>query len=223
MTDRSVTDHTALIDGGTGAYLNEIGTLTNYGAFAGGQGPAYRGYAVQFQSPTDTLVVEAGSTFLGAVSGASVVEIRAATADFTSTFTQSVVFGATGVLELADSQAYAGTITGFSKTGATSLDLADIAFGTGTKASYSGTTASGVLTVTDGTHTAKFKLAGNYTTSTFSVSSDGHGGTTVLDPTKATSTHAFIAAMASFRADAGGPITSVESPTMAQSTLAIGR
>jgi len=157
---------------------------------------------------TGTLAAWGGNlTINGAVSGAGVVKINAATADFTAAFTENVTFGAKGVLELTDSQAYAGTITGFSKTGTTSLDLGDIAFGTTTKATYSGTTTSGVLTVTDGTHTAKIKLAGNYTASAFTVSSDGHGGTTVVDPTTATSsTHAFIAAMASF-AGAGGPVT----------------
>jgi hypothetical protein len=33
-----------------------------------------------------------------------------------------------GTLDLAESQFYAGTITGFSKTGATTLDLRDIGF-----------------------------------------------------------------------------------------------
>jgi hypothetical protein len=39
-----------------------------------------------------------------------------------------------------------------------------------------------VLTVTDGTHTAKIALLGNYTASTFTLSDDGHGGTKVVDP-----------------------------------------
>jgi hypothetical protein len=143
-------------------------------------------------------------TVLGAVTGAGTVRINGATADFASAFSQNVAFtGTTGVLELAKSQSYGGTITNFSKTGATSLDLTDIVFSaTKTKASYSGTTKSGVLTVTDGAHTAHIKLVGNYTASTFKVSSDGHGGTTVVDPSKAAgpSVHPFIAAAAGFGA-----------------------
>jgi hypothetical protein len=142
----------------------------------------------------------------GAVSGAGVVRIGGGTADFGSTFTENVTFtSTTGVLELAKATAYAGTITGFSKTGTTSLDLLDIGFTSGvTKATYSGTTASGVLTVTDGTHTAKIHFAGNYTASAWTVSSDGHGGTKVVDPT-APAGHApplapLIAAMAGFGA-----------------------
>jgi hypothetical protein len=87
------------------------------------------------------------------------------------------------VLELAKSTTYTGQVTGFSKTGTTGFDLLDIAFGGSTKATYSGTTASGVLTVTDGTHTAKITLIGNYTASTWTVASDGHGGTSIHDPT----------------------------------------
>ncbi len=92
----------------------------------------------------------------------------------------------TGTLELAHSLTYAGAISGFSKTGTNFLDLADIAFISGTtKATFSGTTTSGVLTVTDGTHTSKITLTGNYTTSTFVVATDGHGGTLIHDPAKA--------------------------------------
>jgi hypothetical protein len=39
-----------------------------------------------------------------------------------------------------------------------------------------------VLTVTDGSHTANIVLLGDYTASTFNVSSDGQGGTFVVDP-----------------------------------------
>ncbi len=85
-----------------------------------------------------------GLTVDGAVTGGGAVRISAGTADFTSSFGQNVTFVAllgvapTGVLEPADSQGYAGRITGYSKTGATSLDLRDITFGTSTKATYLG-------------------------------------------------------------------------------------
>jgi hypothetical protein len=36
--------------------------------------------------------------------------------------------------------------------------------------------------VTDGTHTANIALLGNYLASTFAASSDGHGGTAIVDP-----------------------------------------
>jgi hypothetical protein len=43
----------------------------------------------------------------------------------------------------------------------------------------------GTLTVTDGSHTANIALLGNYLASTFVASSDGHGGTNVVDPAAA--------------------------------------
>ena len=154
-------------------------------------------------------------TAAGAVTGTGVIKIGSGAADFTSTtatLSEDVTFtGTTGVLELANSQHFTGTISGFSKTGTTSLDLADIAFTAGTtKASYSGTTTSGVLTVTSGSEVASITLEGNYTTSTFTVSSDGRGGTTVVDPTKAQvqatpAPHTFVAAMAAI--DTGAPTT----------------
>jgi hypothetical protein len=99
-------------------------------------------------------------------------------------FAENVSFvGGTGVLQLNDSVAYTGKVSGLVSAGTDSLDLRDITFTKGvTKATYSGMTGGGTLTVTDGTHTAHIKLTGNYTTSGFKVSSDGHGGTTVVDP-----------------------------------------
>jgi len=46
----------------------------------------------------------------------------------------------------------------------------------------SGANASGTLTVKEGAQTQSFTLIGTYTTSNFSATSDGHGGTLVTDP-----------------------------------------
>jgi fibronectin-binding autotransporter adhesin len=178
-------------------------------------------------SNTGTLTLASGTlTVSGEVSGAGVLSIKSGVADFTSTFSENVTFtSTTGVLELARSQSYTGTVTGFSKTGTNSLDLGDIVFGTKTKATYSGTTTSGILTVTDGTHTAKINLAGNYTASTFTVSSDGHGGTKVVDPAAGPSRAsplAFIAAAASFGAGAGLAAQATAPWAMPEPLLAVG-
>jgi hypothetical protein len=156
-------------------------------------------------------------TVKGAVTGVGSVSINGGTADFASTITENVTFtGATGVLELEKSVSYAGAVTGLSKTGTNSLDLRDIAFIKGTTtASYSGTTTSGELVVTDGTHTAFIELKGDYIGSKFIVSTDGHGGTQVVDPhapgapnsAQASPPHGFIAAAAAFGAVPGAPIT----------------
>jgi hypothetical protein len=156
-----------------------------------------------------TLAVGGGTlTVKGAVTGKGVATIGGGTLDLVSSFTQNVTFtGTTGELELAQSQGYTGSIAGFSKTGGTSLDLVDIGFVNSGEATFSGATKSGVLTVTDGTHTAHITLEGNYTASTFIASSDGHGGTIVVDPkTKgaAAPIHPFIAAMAGLGASGSG-------------------
>jgi hypothetical protein len=95
---------------------------------------------------------------------------------------QSVSFdpGSTGTLRLDDSRDFRGTVFGLATNGSNALDLSDISFinSTTTMATYNG----GTLTVTDGTHTAAIALAGNFTGQTFVTSSDGHNGTTVIDP-----------------------------------------
>ncbi|MBA3812609.1 MAG: hypothetical protein H0X27_13400 [Caulobacteraceae bacterium] len=153
---------------------------------------------------TGILAADGGTlTVMGAVTGGSGRgNIDGGTLDFTAGFNQNVKFtGTTGILELAQSQSYGGTILGFSKTGGTSLDLDDIAFGAGTKATYAGNKSGGVLTVTDGSHTAQIDLKGDYRSSTFVVAADGHGGTLVHDPASLAAnlpppSQRFIAAMA---------------------------
>ena len=110
--------------------------------------------------------------------------------DFGSSFTQDVTFqthrvrgrdAPPAVLELSRSQSYAGAISGFSRQGQTALDLADIGFASPGEASFSGTSSSGVLTVTDGSHTAHITLIGDYLGQAFVASSDGHGGVLVVE------------------------------------------
>lgn len=133
---------------------------------------------------TGTLTTDnATLTVTDPVTGSGEVRIVGGEAIFGETFTENVAFGSSGRLVLGDSQAFAGEISDFSKTGATSLDLKDIADATATT-SYSGTSASGILTVTDGTHTARIRLIGDYLTSTWTLSSDGDGGVIVVDPVK---------------------------------------
>ncbi|MEP6967597.1 MAG: hypothetical protein ABI906_05915, partial [Pseudomonadota bacterium] len=158
---------------------------------------------------TGTLQAVGGDlTVNGAVTGNGSAIIRGGTLAFGSSFTENVIFtGTTGVLELAQSQNSTGALRGFSLTGGTSLDLRDIAFVSANEATYSGNHHSGVLTVTDGTHTAHITLIGDYTGGAFVASSDGQGGVSIVDPSsQPTSRHRFIAASASFGAEAGGSV-----------------
>ena len=186
------------------AILNS-GSLTLGGAKAGvasaGLVEADRGTLAIAGAVTNTgTLAAAGGTLVvaGAVTGGGSATLAGGALDFEAAFTEDVAFtGKSGMLELARSQAYAGTVSGFSKSGGTSLDLDDIAFSKATTAKYSGTKSGGTLTVTDGTHTAHIKLKGDYTQSTFVVASDGNGGTIVHDPAR------FVAAVAGFGAGGG--------------------
>jgi VCBS repeat-containing protein len=120
----------------------------------------------------------------GAVSGSGgSALVVSGTIDFTSSFSGNIAFsGLSGVVDLAQSQTFAGAVSGLSNHGGASFDqfdLGDIASATST-ATFAGSATSGVLTVTDGAHTANITLIGNYTHSAFGTAGDGHGGTLVF-------------------------------------------
>jgi fibronectin-binding autotransporter adhesin len=179
-------------------------TITNAGTIeATGAGGLTISSAV---ANTGVLAADGGNLTLGgAVTGVGTAMIDGAALEADSLFTQNVTFsGTTGELELALSQVYTGTISGFSDLGATSLDLRDVGFVGASEATFSGTKAGGVLTVTDGSHTARIALAGDYMDSTFTASSDGAGGVAVADSVgPPMSPHLFVAAMAGFASPAG--------------------
>ena len=68
-------------------------------------------------------------------------------------------------------------------SGAQNVDLVDINFATLTLG-YSGNTLSGVLSASDGAHTALLNMIGNYTLANFNTKAtdDGNGGTLITDP-----------------------------------------
>jgi hypothetical protein len=153
-------------------------------------------------------------TLDGAVSGAGGAFIDDATLDAAAAFSQNVTFsGTTGDLILADATGYAGSISGFSQSGETTLDLGDIGFVSAGEATFSGTAAGGVLSVTDGTHTARISLVGDYVGSAFTASSDGHGGVSIVDPAPAPL--ALIAAMSTLGSQAPAAAPQVTSPAAA--------
>jgi hypothetical protein len=85
----------------------------------------------------------------------------------------------TGTLQLDNSATFAGTVAGMA--GQDTIDFADIDPTKVQSPSYSSNAAGGTLTVSDGVHTANIALLGDYLSSTFTASSDGHGGTSVVD------------------------------------------
>jgi Ca2+-binding RTX toxin-like protein len=128
---------------------------------------------LNLSSMTQAATIDAGATLesTGAVSG-------------------SITFNAsTGNLVLDHASQFTGTLIGLTGDGTASnsnhIDLKDITYATGTSASFSGNTSGGVLTVIDAqNHAAHLSLLGDYTHSTFNLSSDGSGGTLVIDPPK---------------------------------------
>jgi hypothetical protein len=119
------------------------------------------------------------------VTGTGTARIGKGALNIAASIGETVIFvtGATGQLRLTDFKDFTGKVSGLSTTGSNTIDLATMAFVSGaTKATYSGTTASGVLTVTNGTLAAHVTLLGNYVGHAFAATSDGHGGTLVRDP-----------------------------------------
>ena len=169
---------------GTNALIISTGTatITNSGTIeASGSG------GVTIQSAvlnTGSLVANGGVlTVTANVTGAGTAVINSGALAFQAAFNENVNFtGSTGRLVLSQSQNYKGAISGLSTAGTNSLDLTDIGFTSTHEATFSGTKTGGVLTVTDGKNTAQINLTGNYTSSKFICSSDGHGGVIVVDP-----------------------------------------
>ena len=103
------------------------------------------------------------------------------TTEILSAFAGAITFaGSTGTLQLDSSSSFTGTVAGLA--GLDTLDLRDVNPATVQSPTYSGSASGGTLTVTDGSHIAKIELLGNYLASTFVTSSDGHGGTAIVDP-----------------------------------------
>jgi hypothetical protein len=105
-----------------------------------------------------------------------------ATLELPSAYSGTVSFAATtGTLKIDNSSSFSGKIAGQLAIGDV-IDLADITAGANATIGYSGNNSPGTLTVSDGTHTASIALLGNYSLANFTASSDGHGGTSVVDP-----------------------------------------
>jgi hypothetical protein len=133
----------------------------------------------------DGVLVTSGS---GSAAGAGTLVIGAgASVELTGAYSGTITFaGATGTLKIDNSASFSGKIGGQLAKGDV-IDLADVTAGTGATIGYSGNNSPGTLTVSDGTHTDSIALLGNYSLANFTASSDGHGGTSVIDPPLPTS------------------------------------
>src|SRR5207245_7731440 len=116
----------------------------------------------------------------GNVSGNGTAQISgSATLEFGAASSAKVALdaAATGTIVLHDSFDFSGVVSGFN--GDDHLDLLDVAFGAGTTASYVADQAGtgGILSVTDGVHTANITLLGQYEPASFQTKADKNTGT----------------------------------------------
>ena len=157
---------------GSGSIVVNEGSVTFNGAITG--------------SETVTVENTADAIFNTPIAGTGSFVVRnAGRLEFGAADSENVRFaaGATGTLKIDHSLTapFTGTIAGLTKND--SVDLADLTLVKGhMHATFSGNTRGGVLTVSDGSHSVELDLSGNYTTSTWALSKDGAGGTTVTDP-----------------------------------------
>jgi hypothetical protein len=185
-----------------------------------------RGVIVSAIANTGTIEANGGTlTLHAAVTGAGVVAIASGSLDIANAnAAENVAFtGKSGELALVHSQSFTGQVSGFSLGGKTSLDLRDISYVGPGEATFSGNANGGVLTVTDGTHTANINLAGDYLNSTFVASDDGHGGVKIVDPTAPPiSTHAMVTAMAVMGAGSASAVHTLAEPWRASPSMLTG-
>ena len=149
--------------------------------------------SLTFTGTTGILKLEDAPSFTGSISGLAgadavdtadispVTIANGAAVEIDGPSARSVAFaGTTGTLKLEDPQAFTGLISGLS--GADAIDLSGFVYGANVTATYLGNATGGTLTVTEGTKTARVALSGNYLSSSWTLSSDGKGGTVVVDP-----------------------------------------
>jgi hypothetical protein len=144
--------------------------------------------SLQAMNDASLLAKVTGSYVLGVGDGGStttgvgdITMYRSANYDAVGPNAQAITLapGATGTITLSDSKQFAGEIAGLAA--GDEIDLKDIGFGTHTTVGFTGTSGTGLITVTNGSEVARIALLGNYLASTFVATSDGHGGTLLTD------------------------------------------
>ena len=154
---------------------NAFATPAAFAANGNASGNLADGSRTSVMTVSDQAGLQNGTTAPSiSVSDGATVEIDGASA-------QSVTFlGTSGTLVLKDGSGFTGQVSGLAEADA--LDLADVHYGANTTAAFSGNANGGTLTITDGTHTAQIAMLGDYLGSGWTLSSDGNGGTVVVDP-----------------------------------------
>ena len=192
-------DGAAIVDGETAGWVPigavqtasgydvawEIPGANEYTVWSTNSSGAYTGPLIGFVSGSSAALESLEPVFNQDLNGDGVIGettiAAGTTTEIPSAYSGTITFaGSTGTLQLDSSSSFNGTVAGLA--GQDTLDLRDINSAMVQTPIYSGNSSGGVLTVTDGTHTAQIALLGNYLASTFVASADGHGGTAIVDP-----------------------------------------
>jgi hypothetical protein len=166
--------HALVIDTGSNAVTNS-GTLSATGA----GGLVIAGALVN----SGSLWANGGDiTVHGDVSGSGSATISGdATLDFGGAFGGSTLFaaGGNGTLVIDHATAFTGTLVGFDAGDA--VDFSDIVFGVNATLSYlsNASATGGVLSISDGVHSAQVALQGTYSAAGFQAAGDVDGSTAV--------------------------------------------
>jgi hypothetical protein len=192
--------------------LRAFGVITNIGTIEA-SGAGHVEVKVSVFENDGLLAVNGGTiTASRAITGTGAATLDGGTLDVRK-FDQDVTFtGATGTLLLRH-RGYRASVAGFSTAGGTILDLRYINFAT-SHVAFRGDAGAGVLRVTDGVHSARIHLTGDFLGVPFAAADDGALGVAI----HAVATHtpcrpdAFAAAMAGLAPGAGGLIHAADHP-----------
>lgn len=188
---------------GNGTLTNIDNTISGSGDIGNGTLEFHNGGTIEAQGPyaliidtgtdpfvnTGILATDGGTLIVDSpVTGSGSAIIAGGTLEFSSASDSKVSFSGdqTGTLALDHAQEFSGSISGF--TSQDRIDLGDIAFSTTTSLNYvaNSNNFGGTLTVSNGAGAVSLALVGHFSTSSFAISSDGHGGTLIVDATQAT-------------------------------------
>jgi hypothetical protein len=204
---------TVIADVGDGIFTISSGSFVNQGAMIVANGETAT-VTTAFANFANIEIIAGLLDLQNAAGGAGNYQVDAAgTLEFDSTVgsNQTIQFyGNGGALRIGAANPFrAGGIGGFAK--GDSIDLANVAFSGSMTMRYAGNATGGTLVVSDGQHTARLKLIGNYSAASFAAASDGAAGTKITDagsaagdPAFHSKVNRFMAAVATHSADAVG-------------------
>ncbi len=170
-----IVDATSGVNTISAATINNSGTLEVTGGTLTIDAASTVHNSGLFEANGGSLIVNTSFSGNAEIVGASLLELGGANSSATVTFAA----GSTGGELKIDASTFDGEIVGLAATD--KLDLGAIGFGPHTTGTYVSDTDddSGVLTITDGSHSISLNLVGDYSNAHFAGGTDGNGGTLI--------------------------------------------